>query len=53
VLLLHPLTDRSSGLYAYVTASLPAAAAAALVYFLGGLAVMRAGRGGYRQGVKA
>ena len=52
VLLLNPLTYRSSGLYSYVTASLPAAAAAALVYFLGGLAVMRTGRGGYGQGVK-
>jgi nucleobase:cation symporter-1, NCS1 family len=52
VLLLNPLTYRSSGLYAYVTASLPAAASAALVYFLGGLAVIRAGRGGYRQGAQ-
>jgi nucleobase:cation symporter-1, NCS1 family len=48
VLLLNPLTYRSSDLYAYVTASLPAAAAAALVYFLAGLLVIRAGRGGYK-----
>jgi hypothetical protein len=35
-------------LYPYLTASLPSAAAAALVYFLGTLLVIRAGRGGYR-----
>jgi NCS1 family nucleobase:cation symporter-1 len=47
VLLLNPLTYTSSGLYAYLTASLPAAAAAALVYLLSSLLVIRAGRGGY------
>jgi hypothetical protein len=41
------LTYRSSALYPYLTASLPAVAAAALVYFLAGLLVIRAGRGGY------
>jgi NCS1 family nucleobase:cation symporter-1 len=45
--LLNPLTYRSSALYPYLTASLPAVAAAALVYFLAGLLVIRAGRGGY------
>jgi nucleobase:cation symporter-1, NCS1 family len=48
VLLLNPLTYRSSTLYAYITASLPSAAAAALIYFLAGLLVIRAGRGGYK-----
>jgi len=48
VLLLNPLTYRSSGPYAYLTASLPGAAAAALVYFLSSSLVIRAGRGGYR-----
>ena len=47
VLLLNPLTYRSSAWYPHLTASLPAAACAALVYFLAGLLVMRAGRGGY------
>jgi nucleobase:cation symporter-1, NCS1 family len=49
VILLNPLSYQSRGLYAYVTASLPAAAAAALVYFLASLLVIRAGRGGYRK----
>ena len=48
VVLLNPLSYGSAALYPYVTASLPAAAAAALVYFLGSLLVIRAGRGGYR-----
>lgn len=47
VLLLNPLTYESRGLYAYLTASLPSVAAAALVYFLVSLLVIRAGRGGY------
>ncbi|HEV7614341.1 MAG TPA: cytosine permease [Steroidobacteraceae bacterium] len=49
VFLLNPLSYDSAALYPYLTASLPSAAAAGLVYFLGGLMVMRAGRGGYRQ----
>jgi betaine-aldehyde dehydrogenase len=44
----NPLTYDSATLYPYVTASLPAAGAAALTYFLGSLCVIRAGRGGYR-----
>jgi nucleobase:cation symporter-1, NCS1 family len=48
IALLNPLTYDSAALYPYVTASLPAAAAAALVYFLCSLAVIGAGRGGYR-----
>jgi nucleobase:cation symporter-1, NCS1 family len=48
VTLLNPLTYESMELYPYVTASLPSATAAALVYFLGSRLVMRAGRGGYR-----
>jgi NCS1 family nucleobase:cation symporter-1 len=48
VLLLDPLSYRSSAWYPYFTASLPAAASAALVYFLLGSLVRRAGRGGYR-----
>ena len=48
VLLLNPLSYQSRGLYAYVTASLPAVTAAALVYFLASLIVIRFGRGGYR-----
>jgi len=48
VWLLNPLSYRSNSLYAYVTASLPAAAAAALVYSLAGWLVIRARRGGYR-----
>jgi NCS1 family nucleobase:cation symporter-1 len=49
IALLNPLTYESTALYPYVTASLPAAAAAALAYFLCSLAVTGAGRGGYRQ----
>jgi NCS1 family nucleobase:cation symporter-1 len=48
IALLNPLSYHSAPLYPYVTASLPAAAAAALSYLLGSLLVMRAGRGGYR-----
>jgi NCS1 family nucleobase:cation symporter-1 len=51
VWLLDPLSLRSSGWYPHLTASLPAAAAAALVYFLAGSLVIRAGRGGYARGV--
>jgi NCS1 family nucleobase:cation symporter-1 len=47
VAMLNPLTYRTAPLYPYVSASLPAAAAAALVYYLGSLAVVRAGRGAY------
>jgi NCS1 family nucleobase:cation symporter-1 len=47
VLLLNPLSYRSSDWYPHLTASLPAAASAALVYFLSGTLVRRAGRGGY------
>lgn len=50
VAFLNPLTYESMALYPYLTASLPAAAVAALVYFLGSLAVIRAGRGGYPRG---
>jgi NCS1 family nucleobase:cation symporter-1 len=50
VALLNPLTYESKALYPYMTASLPAAAAAAVVYFLASLAVIRAGRGGYARG---
>ena len=49
VVFLNPLTYESTALYPYLSASLPAAAAAALVYFLGSLLVIRAGRGGYQQ----
>jgi NCS1 family nucleobase:cation symporter-1 len=45
--LLNPLSYASAAAYRYLTASLPAAAAAGLVYFLGSLLVIRAGRGGY------
>ncbi len=48
VLLLDPLSYRSSGCYAYSTASLPAAAAAAFVYLLASRFIIRGGRGGYR-----
>ncbi len=48
VFTLDPLSYRSSAWYPYLTASLPAAASAALVYFLAGALVRRAGRGGYR-----
>ena len=50
VLLLNPISYRSSSWYPHLTASLPAAASAALVYFLASSLVMRAGRGGYRRG---
>ena len=43
VLLLNPLSYRSSGWYAYSTASLPAAAAAALVYLLASQFIIRGG----------
>jgi NCS1 family nucleobase:cation symporter-1 len=46
---LNPLSYESTALYPFLTASLPAAAGAALVYFAGSLLVIRAGRGGYRQ----
>jgi NCS1 family nucleobase:cation symporter-1 len=49
VALLNPLSYDSTALYPYLTASLPSAAAAGLIYFLGSLIVMRAGRGAYRQ----
>lgn len=45
--LLNPLSYVSAAGYRYLTASLPAAAAAGLAYFLGSLLVIRAGRGGY------
>lgn len=45
--LLNPLTYASAEFYPYVTASLPAAAAAGLVYFLCSRLVIRARRGGY------
>ncbi len=47
VALLNPLTYASSAAYPYLTASLPAAAAAALVHALASRIVIRAGRGGY------
>jgi len=50
--LLNPLSYQSNGFYSYFTASLPAAAAGALAYFIGGLLVIRAGRGGYPRRVK-
>jgi nucleobase:cation symporter-1, NCS1 family len=53
VAFLNPLTYESMALYPYLTASLPAAVVAALVYFLGSLAVIRAGRGGYPRGYVA
>jgi nucleobase:cation symporter-1, NCS1 family len=48
VVLLNPLSYDSTAPYPFLTASLPSAAAAALVYFLCSLLVIRAGRGGYR-----
>jgi nucleobase:cation symporter-1, NCS1 family len=48
VAFLNPLSYDSATLYPFLTASLPSAAAAALVYFLGSLLVIRAGRGGYQ-----
>jgi cytosine/uracil/thiamine/allantoin permease len=50
IALLNPLTYDSTEFYPYLTASLPSAVAAACVYFLCSLLVMRAGRGGYRKG---
>jgi nucleobase:cation symporter-1, NCS1 family len=47
VALLNPLTYRSGALYPYVTASLPAAGTAALVYYLVSRWVIRARLGGY------
>jgi NCS1 family nucleobase:cation symporter-1 len=47
IALLNPLSYASASFYPYLTASLPAATAAALVYFLGSLGVRRARRGGY------
>ncbi len=47
VALLNPLTYNSAALYPYLTASLPSATAAGLVYFVGSLIVIRADRGGY------
>lgn len=47
--LLDPLTYVSSGPYRFLTASLPAAAAAALVHAAGTYFVIRAGRGDYRR----
>ncbi|MGB6310282.1 MAG: cytosine permease [Steroidobacteraceae bacterium] len=49
VVFLDPLSYRSIAPYPYLTASLPSAAAAALVYFLSSQIVIRAGRGGYRR----
>jgi NCS1 family nucleobase:cation symporter-1 len=46
---LNPLSYASIAAYPYLTASLPSAAAAAMVYFLSSLPVIRAGRGGYRR----
>jgi nucleobase:cation symporter-1, NCS1 family len=51
VFFLNPLSYDSAALYPFLTASLPAAAAAALVYFMGSLLVIRAGRGGYPPGL--
>jgi NCS1 family nucleobase:cation symporter-1 len=50
VSLLNPLTFQSRGPYAFVSASLPAAGVAAMVYYMASLWVIRAGRGGYNQG---
>ncbi len=47
IALLNPLSYQSAGPYPYLTASLPSAACAALVYFLCSLLVIRTGRGGY------
>ena len=47
VVFLNPLTYESHSLYSCLTASLPAACAAALVYYLLTQIVIRAGRGGY------
>ena len=53
IALLNPLTFESRGQYAYLTASLPSVAAAALVYYFASLLVIRAGRGGYRSSGRA
>jgi len=50
VVLLNPLSFESRAPYAYLTASLPSAAAAALIYSCTTLLAMRAGRGGYLTG---
>jgi NCS1 family nucleobase:cation symporter-1 len=50
IVFLNPLTYDSTAPYPYLTASLPSAAASALVYFLGRHGMIRAGLGGYRQG---
>jgi NCS1 family nucleobase:cation symporter-1 len=47
VVFLNPLSYDSAALYPYLTASLPSAAAAGLVYFFCSRLVIRAGRGGY------
>lgn len=47
VTLLNPLSYASAAAYRYLTASLPALVAAALVYWLLSLAVRARGRGGY------
>jgi len=49
VALLNPLSYASAAAYRYLTASLPALLAAALVYWLLSLAVRARGRGGYLQ----
>lgn len=49
IALLNPLTYQSLAPYPYLGASLPSAAASGLVYYLGSQAVIRLGRGGYRQ----
>jgi nucleobase:cation symporter-1, NCS1 family len=53
VLLLDPLSYVSSAPYRYLTASLPAAAAAGLAHLALGRLVAAAGRGGYRGGGRA
>ncbi|MEI8299235.1 MAG: cytosine permease [Pseudomonadota bacterium] len=49
VALLNPLTYVSEGPYRFLTASLPATAAAAAVYLVCSWFVIRSGRGGYRR----
>jgi NCS1 family nucleobase:cation symporter-1 len=49
VSILNPLTYTAAAVYPYVTASLPSAFAAAVVYLLAAIPVRRAGRGGYAQ----
>ena len=53
VTFLNPLSFASAPLYPFLTASLPAAGAAAAVHFLGTLILVRAGRGGYSHGQAA